>query len=302
MNDQARRPVGLPERGSGRAAFLFSAPSLLIMVITIVFPFGYAIAMSFRRYTLTIPTHPFVGLGNYLKILGSLEFWNSLRTTGVFACVSVLLVIFIGFFVALLLNHRFALRGVLRAVILIPWAVPPVVNGLIWKWMLDPKYGVLNGIALRLGLIDSYQAWLTRMPSAFVWVIVAYVWAQIPLASLLVLAGLQTIPKSLYEAAEVDGAGMLRRLFSVTVPGVRPVLVVLLIFETVSALKTFDIIYVLTGGGPGDSTTVLGWKIYSTTFQQLDFGQGSALAIIMALLTLGLSFFFFKAMGKGQEV
>ncbi len=302
MNDQARRPAGLPERGSGRAAFLFSAPSLLIMVVTIVFPFGYAIAMSFHRYTLTIPTHPFVGLGNYLKILGSSEFWNSLRTTGVFACVSVLLVIFIGFFVALLLNHRFALRGVLRAVILIPWAVPPVVNGLIWKWMLDPKYGVLNGIALRLGLIDSYQAWLTRMPSAFVWVIVAYVWAQIPLASLLVLAGLQTIPKSLYEAAEVDGAGMLRRLFSVTVPGVRPVLVVLLIFETVSALKTFDIIYVLTGGGPGDSTTVLGWKIYSTTFQQLDFGQGSALAIIMALLTLGLSFFFFKAMGKGQEV
>ncbi len=302
MNDQARRPAGLPERGSGRAAFLFSAPSLLIMVVTIVFPFGYAIAMSFHRYTLTIPTHPFVGLGNYLKILGSSEFWNSLRTTGVFACVSVLLVIFIGFFVALLLNHRFALRGVLRAVILIPWAVPPVVNGLIWKWMLDPKYGVLNGIALRLGLIDSYQAWLTRMPSAFVWVIVAYVWAQIPLASLLVLAGLQTIPKSLYEAAEVDGAGMLRRLFSVTVPGVRPVLVVLLIFETVSALKTFDIIYVLTGGGPGDSTTVLGWKIYSTTFQQLDFGQGSALAIIMALLTLGLSVFFFKAIGKGQEV
>jgi multiple sugar transport system permease protein len=302
MSAKRQRPAGSTEREAGRTAFIFSSPSVLVMMVTIIFPFGYAIAMSFQRYTLTIPEHPFIGVGNYSKVLGSSDFWRSLGTTATFAGISVMSVILLGFLVALLLNHPSPLRGLLRAIVLIPWAVPPVVNGLIWKWMLDPRYGVLNRIALDLGLIDSYQAWLTKMPSAFAWVVVAYVWAQIPLASLLILAGLQTIPKALYEAAEVDGASLARRLFAVTIPSVRPVLVVLLIFETVSALKAFDIIYVLTGGGPGDSTTVLGWKIYSTTFQQLDFGQGSALAIIMALLTLSLSVFFFRAMGKGQEV
>jgi multiple sugar transport system permease protein len=248
-----------------------------------------------------MPSHSFVGLENYGAILGTSTFWGSLATTGVFALSAVTLVIGFGFLVGLLLNVRFPLRGLLRVVILIPWAVPPVVNGLIWKWLLDPKYGVINGLAVQWGILDSYQSWLTQMPHAFIWVVIAYAWSQVPLAALLILAGLQTIPPSLYEAAEVDGANVFQRLGAVTLPAVRPVVLVLLIFETVSALKAFDIIYVLTGGGPGDSTTVLGWMIYSTTFQQLNFGQGSALAILLGLATMVLAVFFFKTLGKSQE-
>jgi len=286
---------------AGGAAFLFSAPAVLVLTATILFPLGYAVVLSCQQYVLTMPNHSFVGLDNYARILESSTFWGSLGTTCVFALSAVVLVIGIGFLVGLLLNVKFPLRGVLRAVILVPWAVPPVVNGLIWKWLLDPKYGVINGLGVQWGLLDTYQPWLTQMPQAFFWVVTAYVWSQIPLAALLLLAGLQTIPRSLYEAAEVDGANVFQRLTAVTLPSIKPVVLVLLIFETVSALKAFDIIYVLTGGGPGDSTTVLGWAIYSTTFQQLNFGQGSALAILLGLVTMVLAVVFFKTLGKNRE-
>lgn len=301
MNRERNRRTALTDRGPSTAALVFNGPALIVLLATVLYPIAFAVYLSFHQYILTIPARPFVGFKNYGELFASGVFWSSLGTTLVFAVLAVVCVMVAGFLVALLLNERYPGRGVLRAILLVPWAVPPVVNGLIWQWLLNPKYGVINSIASSLGLIHSYQAWLTTMPSALLWTVAAYAWTNIPLAALLMLAGLQTIPQELYEAATVDGAGALRKLSTITLPMLRPTLVVVLIFQTIFALKVFDIIYVLTGGGPGNSTTVMGWLIYSKTFQQLNFGSGSALAMILGILTLGIAVGYFRLFGRDIE-
>jgi ABC-type sugar transport system permease subunit len=176
-----------------------------------------------------------------------------------------------------------------------------VVNALLWKWLLHPAFGVMNALFQMGGFIDDYVAWLSSMPSAMIWVIIAYSWKNIPLAALLILAGLQTIPKTLHEAAELEGASAWKRTLYITLPLLRPTLTVVLIFETIFALKVFDLIYVLTSGGPGKSTTVLGWSIYINTFKKLDFGTGSALAMILGLITLFIAIVFYTFLDRGEK-
>ena len=272
----------------------FLSPALLVILGTIVFPFGYAFFLSFHKWNLKYRETPFVGFKNYSRILSSETFWEILGTTAVFCVLSVILIMTIGFLIALLLNEEFWGRGLLRALLLVPWAIPEVVNGILWKWLLDPSFGILNRILINIGVIEEYHSWLNSMPSAMISVVVAYVWTHVPLAALTLLAGLQSISKEVKEAALVDGAGLFDRLILITTPLVRPVLVVVLIFETIFALKVFDIIYVLTGGGPGRATTVLGWQIYSRTFTNLAFGRGSALAMLLGLLTLTVAILYFK--------
>ena len=272
----------------------FLSPALLVILTTIIFPFGYALFLSFHKWNLKYRSTPFIGLKNYTRILESEKFWEILLTTAVFCLLSVVLIMIIGYLIALLLNEDFWGRGVLRALLLIPWAIPEVVNGILWKWLLDPGFGILNRLLISMGLINEYQSWLSSMPSAMISVVIAYVWTHVPLAALILLAGLQSISKDVKDAALVDGAGLFQRLFLITTPLVRPVLLVVLIFETIFALKVFDIIYVLTGGGPGRATTVLGWEIYSRTFINLSFGRGSALAMLLGLITLVVAILYFR--------
>ena len=279
----------------------FLSPALLVILVTIVFPFGYAFFLSFHKSNLKYRDTPFVGFKNYSRILGSETFWEIVGTTAVFCVLSVFLIMTIGYLIALLLNEEFWGRGMLRALLLVPWAIPEVVNGILWKWLLDPSFGILNRILMKIGLIEEYHSWLNSMPSAMFSVIVAYVWTHVPLAALIILAGLQSISKEVKEAALVDGAGIFDRLILITTPLLRPVLVVVLMFETIFALKVFDIIYVLTGGGPGRATTVLGWQIYSRTFTNLAFGRGSALAMLLGLLTLIVAVLYFKYLNKEED-
>ena len=282
-------------------AALFASPALIVIFATILFPLCYAVFLSLHRYNLKMPVRPFVGLQNYANQLTSDTFWHSLGVTFTFSAGAVTSVMLVGFFIALLLDQEFPGRGLLRGLLLVPWAVPPVVNGLLWKWLLDPGYGVVNGLLSGFGLIDSYQSWLTSMPSAMLWVIAAYTWTHVPLAALLMLAGLQTIPRELYEAAEVDGATPWHRMRMITLPLLLPTIVVVLIFETIFALKVFDIIYVLTGGGPGNATAVLGWQIYKRTFLQLDFGNGSTLAMLLGLITLLIAAGYFVLLNRRRH-
>ena len=276
----------------------FLSPALLVILATIIFPFGYALFLSFHKWNLKYRSTPFVGFKNYDRILGSDKFLEILGTTAVFCVLSVTLIMIIGYLIALLLNEDFWGRGALRALLLVPWAIPEVVNGILWKWLLDPGFGILNRVLISIGLIVEYQSWLTSMPSAMICVVIAYVWTHVPLAALILLAGLQSISKDVKDAALVDGAGLFHRLFLITTPLVRPVLVVVLIFETIFALKVFDVIYVLTGGGPGRATTVLGWEIYSRTFINLSFGRGSALAMLLGLITLTVAILYFKYLNR----
>ena len=289
------------EISPGKLALFFSAPALFVLTVTVLIPIIYAVYLSLYRYKLKRAKKPFVGLQNYEKILTDEKFWDSLTTSLIFAVSVVGVIITVSFFLALLLDQDFPGRGWLRALLLIPWAIPDVVNALLWKWLLHPTFGVMNALFSMGGLIDEYVAWLSSMPSAMIWVVIAYSWKNIPLATLLILAGLQTVSKTLHEAAMVEGASAWQRTLNITLPLLRPTLTVVLIFETIFALKVFDLIYVLTSGGPGRSTAVLGWNIYINTFKKLDFGSGSALAMILGLITLFLAIFFYSFLDRGER-
>jgi len=286
----------------GMLAVLFSAPAVLIIAATILVPFGIAVFLSLHNWNLKRPGRErFVGLENYTDWLADSDFWEPLQTTFTFAIGAVVLILIVSLLIALLLNEKFPGRGVVRALLLVPWAIPSVVNALLWKWLLDPNYGLVNALFLELGLITSYQAWLGNMPGVMIWLIIAYSWIHIPLATLLLLSGLQTIPDDIYESAVVDGAGILQRFRFITLPMLRPMLSIVIIFEMIFALKVFDIIFVLTAGGPADATNVLGWTIYTETFRKLDFGAGSSIAMLLGGITLALAILFYVFLDKGTE-
>ena len=290
------------EMSQGLMALLFSAPAVLIIAATILVPFGMAVFLSLHSWNLKRPGRErFVGLENYIDWLTDSDFWEPLRTTFTFAILAVIVIVVVSLLISLLLNEKFPGRGVLRALLLIPWAIPSVVNALLWKWLLNPQYGLLNAILLDTGVISEYQNMLGSMPSVIIWLVIAYSWIHIPLATLLLLSGLQTIPGDIYESAIVDGAGVLQRFLYITLPMLRPMLSIVVIFEMIFALKVFDIIFVLTAGGPADATNVLGWQIYTETFRKLDFGAGSSIAMLLGGITLALAILFYAFLDKGAE-
>lgn len=284
-------------------AFVLNSPAILMLIALVAYPIVYSFWLSLHDYNLRKPRKfDFIGLGNYADILASDQFWRAMKATLLFSVGSIGLTVLMGTLLALLLNERWPGRGFLRAVTLIPWAIPPVVNGLVWQWLLEGRYGLVNAILLNLGVIDSYQAWLSRPETALPALIVAQVWNHMSFVAIVVLAALQTIPDELYDAAKVDGASIFQRFAFITLPWLSHSLLLVLITQTMIALRTFDIIYVLTGGGPGDATTVLAWLTYVTTFNFTDFGKGNAYAYIIALITMGLSVFYIRMLWKRGEM
>ncbi|CAH1694343.1 Trehalose/maltose transport system permease protein MalF [Hyphomicrobiales bacterium] len=283
--------------------FVLNTPAILLLLAFVLYPIIYSFLLSLHQYNLRQPARfRFIGLDNYISILGSEQFWRAAQTTALFSLGSIMLTIVLGTLLALLLNEVFPGRALLRAIILIPWAVPPVVNGLIWQWLLDGRYGLINAVLVGAGVLDDYRSWLTDVNTAMPALIVAQAWNHIPFVSLVILAALQTIPDELYEAARMDGANMLQRFKAITLPWLSHSLLLVLITQTMVALRTFDIIYVLTGGGPGDSTTVLAWLTYVTTFNFADFGRGNAYAYLIALTTLALSIVYIRLLWKRGEL
>jgi multiple sugar transport system permease protein len=283
-------------------AFLLNAPALLAILLLVAYPIAYSFWLSLHRYNLKRPNvFTFVGLGNYVEILNSAEFWPALRITLLFTALAVTLVVVIGVIIALLLNERFPGRGLVRTLVLVPWAIPPVVNGLMWQWLYDAKVGVLNGLLVSLRVIPEYRGWLSHPTDALLALVTAHVWNALPLAVILLLAALQTIPGDLYDAGRVDGAGPWHLFGHVTLPWLSQPLVVVMILQTMLAIRIFDIIYVLTAGGPGTSTTTLTWQTYLTTFDSLDFGLGNAYAYTVSLITLGLALVYFKLLYRRGE-
>jgi ABC-type sugar transport system permease subunit len=202
----------------------------------------------------------------------------------------------LGVFVAVLLNEPFFGNGFLRAGMLLPWAIPASAAGVIWKWVFLDDSGALNVSLYSLGIIDDYIPWLTTPGLARMAVVVVFIWTQLPLVGILLLAALQAVPDDLYDAAAVDGASALGRFRHVTLPGIRPMLVIVTVYEVLVALATFDLTYSLTGGGPGTATTLLTYFIWSETFNQLNFGRGAALAIVIALVSLVAIFVILRAL------
>ena len=278
-------------------------PAFLIMAVVTLYPLVQSFIISFRDWSLLEPNaaHVFVGLTNYRKVFSDPQFLSSVKVTLSFVFLAVSLEIILGFLLALLLNRDFVGRKLVRMLALLPWAVPAVVSGIMWKWILNPSYGALNGLLYQLGLIDKYIIWLGRPVSALFMVVLADVWKETPFIMLLLLSALQTIPKDLYEAATVDGANKLQQLFAITIPLVRPTLFVAISLRTIWALKSFDLIYTLTAGGPSNATSVLGYYTYLKSFVSLDIGKGSAAAYIMTLVILLVVIFYQKAIYQEVE-
>lgn len=283
--------------------FVLNSPAILLLLGLVLYPIVYSFWLSLHAYNLRQPNRVrFIGIDNYVTVLSSDQFWAATGNTAIFCAGSISLTVILGTLLALLLNESFPGRGILRAVMLLPWAVPPVVNGLIWQWLLDGQHGLINALLLGFGLVDSPQAWLSQTQSAMPALILAQAWNHVPFVAVVMLAALQTIPDELYDSAQIDGAGLIQRFIYVTLPWLSHALLLVLVTQTMVALRTFDIIYVLTGGGPGSATTVIAWLTYVTTFNLTDFGRGNAYAYIIAIITFCLSLLYIRLLWKRGEV
>jgi multiple sugar transport system permease protein len=290
-------------RRESMSAGLLMAPSLALILGLLLVPMGYSLAISLFDLHATAPWLgvSFVGLGNFAKAFSSPDFAAAIGRTLYLAAIGIGLGIPISVAFALILNRPFKGRGLVRGLLIIPWVIPGSVQGLLWSRIFDPHYGALNGLLYQLGIIDSYKPWLIDPALALFMVALANLWASVPMLTLLYLAGLQGIPKDLYEAANVDGSSRARSFWRITFPLLLPVTLIALILKTIDAFSLFDLVYILTGGGPADSTQVTGYYLYQAAFTSLDYGYASALAWIIAIATGGLALLYSK-ITRAEEV
>lgn len=269
-----------------RQAWVLLAPMLLVMFLLTGWPLFRTIWLSFTDAALigSDGAANLIGFDNYLYALTDPDFVASIGRTLYFTVVSVVIEGVIGVLVALLLNQRFYGRNVLRVLVILPWALPTIVNAMMWRLNFNPDYGSINALLTQLGVMDHYRSWLGTPTSALNAVMLADIWKNYPLVTLLVLAAMQSIPDDLYEAARLDGASALRRFRAITLPAIAGPLSVALVLRTIDAFKIFDIIYVMTRGGPVDSTKTLSFFVYQESFSYLRAGSGAAYAILMTLM------------------
>lgn len=292
-------PVRGIEAAERRLGWLLVAPALAVILLIALFPLGWTVWESLHLHDLRMPWRgrPFVGLGNYLEIAGDPRFWGAMGHTVFFAVVSIALELVLGLFLALAMNRTFRGRGLVRAAVLVPWAIPTVVAALLWRFLFDAESGIANAVLLGAGIIDQPVVWLVHAATAWVPVILADVWKTTPFVALLLLAGLQNIDATLYEAAAVDGAGPGWQLRHITLPLLKPALLVVLIFRTLDAFRVFDLIYVLTGGGPGTATEPIALYTFTSLLQNLRFGYGSALSVVVFATTFLIALLYIKGLG-----
>jgi multiple sugar transport system permease protein len=288
-----RRRSGLSER---RLAAAMLSPSLIVILIVAAYPILYAIWLSLHQYSVIHPgLSRWVGLDNYRDALKSADFWSAVKVTFIFTAISVSLELVLGMGMALLMHAAFKGRTVLRAVVLVPWAILTVGTALTWKYIVAPDSGFLNQILKALHLPGSNKVWLAENGYAMAVMIFADVWKTAPFMALLLLAGLQVIPEELEDAAKVDGASAWQRFFRVTLPLLRPAILVALIFRTLDALRIFDLPYILTQGANG--TTTLSLYSYQQLTQNRLIGPGSALAVLTFIIVMAVSFLYIRLAG-----
>jgi multiple sugar transport system permease protein len=294
--DRGWRRSGLRrERWTG---YYFLFPSLLLISVLIALPLGHAALTSLYR-TRGL-RWDFVGLDNYIRLFTRSEFWESLQVSLVFTSFCVFFHMFLGLGLALLLNNIIRGRTIIRIGFLAPWIVAPSIGAVIWVWMLDPQFGIVNYILNSVGLIDGAKAWLAEPKLALMAVIVVDVWRGTPFIMLLLLAGLQSIPKDQYEAARMDGATVWQELRFVTLPNLRYLLIVASTLDIVYTIRHFDTIAVMTGGGPTGATEVLPVLIYNTAFSENSFGRASAAGILLLGIILIFSIFYLRVTNPGK--
>ncbi|SFL44438.1 multiple sugar transport system permease protein [Gracilibacillus orientalis] len=264
--------------------YLLVLPALLIVTFVVFIPVIEAIFMSFQSYDLRRPDKiAYLGFKNFAEMFSDPIFWLAFKNTIIWVVFGVGLQFLFGFILALLLNQSFRGRGMIRAVSLIPWATPGVLIGLMWKWIYDGNYGVLNDLLIKLGLIDQGITFLSQTSTAFGSVIVTIIWQGIPFFAIMILAGLQVISQEMYEAADIDGASKLQKLFHITIPSLKNVIIITILLRIIWVSNSVDIIHNMTGGGPSYSTQTLSVYIFNKA-TVLDLGYSSSMALFLMFM------------------
>lgn len=285
----------------GRLAFWLLLPAAIAVFGVIIYPMFRTLLVSLFQVNSALATvTPFVGLENYAHVLSDPQFWASLGRTLYFTLVSTALELVLGLAVAGLLNAKLKARWLFRTIVVIPWAIPTIVNAAMWKGIYNAQYGALNALLTQLGIIKDYQVWLGDPTLALNMVILADVWKTVPLVAFFLLAGLTAIPTELYEAAKLDRASWPRIFRSIVLPMLVPSISIVLVLRTVEAFKVFDIIYAMTRGGPVNGTSTVAYFAYQTAFSDQNFGVGSALSYIIVIIILALSAIYLRLLRKSE--
>ncbi|MGH6924495.1 MAG: carbohydrate ABC transporter permease [Propylenella sp.] len=264
---------------------LWLLPVLLPVAAFTLFPVAHALWTSLHQVMLLFPEQEWVGLDNYENVVTGPYFLTALKNSLIFTLFSAPVAVVLGTATALFLNRQFPGVNALRSIILLPWALPGAISAVLWVWVFHPSWGVINSILFELGAIDRSIQWLSNPRLVLFSVIVAHVWTQIPFTIVLMMAALSTLDPELTEAARIDGASRWQQFRHVIFPHIKAIAVVLLIYNALTAFTSYDIVYAMTGGGPGTATTLLSFQIWKESFSMYDFGAGSAVAFIVVAIS-----------------
>jgi multiple sugar transport system permease protein len=302
-----RAGAGVLRLSEAAFAWLLIVPAVLGIVLVVIFPLAYSLWLSFtdvnllrmggpaiEAFGVRLPLYRWVGFRNYLQVFEDPIYWSSLWRTLYFVGAFVIEATLVGMGMALVLNERFHGRPLMRSLLLVPWSLSRIVVGLLWIGILDFEFGALNGLLHQAGLIDGYIAFFKDGWSALNVLVSVYMWNQAPFATLLFLAGMQSISEDLYTAAEVDGAGYWQRFFYITLPALRPILFLVLVLCTVNGFLMLDLIFILTMGGPGYDTTTVSWLGFQTSFRFFKLGPGTAILYTLTALCLFLTVIYHR--------
>ena len=294
----SRRTLALDQALFGYALLL---PSGLLMVILVGVPFLRALWLSFHKKLLGAEDAPWIGAQNYAALVSDPTFWQAVENTFIFTVASIVCKLALGVVIALILNETLPLRNLWRSIVMLPYAMPTLVSVLVWKWMYNDVAGVLNYLATQAKLTDHPILWLGDPHIALPSVIAVNVWRGFPFFVITILAGLQTVPQELYDAAKVDGAGVWARFRQVTVPGILPVIAVVTLFSSILTFNDFSIIWILTQGGPGNATQVLATLTYKISIPGLELGKGVAVSVLMLPILVGLIILLNRFIARREE-
>jgi multiple sugar transport system permease protein len=270
----------------------FILPAVIVLIVIMIFPMIYSIYLAFVQYVLYLPTKPFVGLQNFEYILGDAEFRTTIITTLKFSVLSVTITFVLGLTVALLLREIKWGKGLFRVIMIMPMAASPLVVALTWRWMMDPLFGLINQVLVLIGL--PLQTWLAYETSAFISVLLIDVWEWYPLVFLIMYAGLSSLPREPYEAAAIEGASYWMTLRRITIPMLKPVILVCLLLRVIDTFRAFDIAKAVTGGGPALATETMSLHLYMRAFNYMQYSQAAAGALIMLFIISIFSAFLFR--------
>lgn len=303
MAHSAMTPVKRSSRSfSSWNNYLFVLPIVLFMLVFVLFPIVYNITLSLQDVNVYNfkKEHHFVGFENYVSTFKDPVFYTALRNSIVFTVFSLAFQFGIGFALALFFNRRFPGRNLMRSLMLLAWMLPMVITASVFQWMLNGDYGVVNFILQSLGIIDQPYSWLSNQSTSLLSTIIANIWVGIPFNMIILLTGLQGMPEQLYEAAKLDGAGKLKQFRHITLPLMRPTILILIMLGIINTFKVFDIIFIMTAGGPVNSSNVLPIYSYQMSFTKFEFSQGASVSMIMFIILILIAMIYLRMTSKEE--